>query len=73
MGFAPKVRFAPASSLEGDGFEPSVPRERGLVNGMESPLPFESGGEPAQPQDIHFERDLSSNMGHGVVEPVHFF
>src|ERR1700724_4880643 len=25
MGFALKVRFAPDSSLEGDGFEPSVP------------------------------------------------
>jgi hypothetical protein len=28
MGFAPKVRFAPDSSLEGDGFELSVPRQR---------------------------------------------
>jgi len=26
MGFAPKIRFAPDSPLEGDGFEPSVPR-----------------------------------------------
>src|SRR5438132_2342301 len=27
MGFAPKVRFAPDSPLEGTGFEPSVPRQ----------------------------------------------
>jgi hypothetical protein len=39
-----KVRFAQDSALEGDGFEPSVPRERGLVDGMETALPFESGG-----------------------------
>src|ERR1700747_1194645 len=25
MGFAPKIRFAPDSPLEGNGFEPSVP------------------------------------------------
>jgi len=29
MAFAPKIRFAPDSPLEGDGFELSVPRERG--------------------------------------------
>jgi hypothetical protein len=28
MGFGPKIRFAPDSPLEGDGFEPSVPRKR---------------------------------------------
>jgi hypothetical protein len=28
MGFAPKVRFAPDSSLEGTGFELLVPREK---------------------------------------------
>ena len=28
VGFAPEIRFAPDSPLEGDGFEPSVPRER---------------------------------------------
>jgi hypothetical protein len=28
MGCAPKVRFATDSALEGDGFEPSVPRNR---------------------------------------------
>jgi len=27
MGFAPKIRFAPDSPLEGTGFEPSVPRD----------------------------------------------
>src|SRR4029077_16922734 len=28
MGFAPKIRFAPDSPLEGDGFEPSVPHKK---------------------------------------------
>jgi hypothetical protein len=31
MDALPKVRFASDSPLEGDGFEPSVPRERSLL------------------------------------------
>jgi hypothetical protein len=31
------VRFVPDSPLEEDGFEPSVPGERAVVHGMDSP------------------------------------
>src|SRR6266446_2731511 len=37
MAFAPKVRFAPDSPLEGAGFELSVPRQMDLCKHGESP------------------------------------
>jgi hypothetical protein len=43
MGFAPKIRFAPDSPLEGDGFEPSVPGTKGPVFVAEGELRNRTG------------------------------
>jgi hypothetical protein len=45
MGFAPKIRFAPDSPLEGDGFEPSVPGTKEPVFVAEGEL-RDRTGEP---------------------------
>jgi hypothetical protein len=34
MGLAPRIRFAPDSLVEGDGFEPSVPLLRKALLGV---------------------------------------
>src|SRR6201984_813286 len=43
MGFAPKIRFAPDSPLEGNGFEPSVPGTKEPIFVAESELRDRTG------------------------------